>query len=162
MTHTASGFNVSAKTGSDGTDTLVNIERLKFSDMGLALDLNDHAGTVVKILGAIFGAATVSSPVAVGIGLGLIDGGMDETTLMQYALDVRLGKGFTPAAEVDLLFQNLVGVAPTAEQRSYWTGTVTSGQYTPAALAQMAADLDLNTNNIGLVGLIDSGVAFTG
>lgn len=162
VTHTASGFNVSAKTGNDGTDTLVGVERLKFADMGLALDLDDHAGTVVKILGAIFGAATVSSPVAVGIGLGLIDGGMSESALMQYALEVRLGKGFTPAAEVDLLFQNLVGVAPTAEQRSYWTGTVTSGQYTPVALAQMAADLDLNTNNIGLVGLIDSGVAFTG
>ena len=162
VTHTASGFNVIAKSGSDGTDSLVGVERLKFADMGLALDLNDHAGTVVKILGAIFGAATVASPVAVGIGLGLIDGGMNETALMQYALDVRLGKGFTPAAEVDLLFQNLVGVAPTAEQQSYWAGTITSGQYTPVALAQMAADLDLNTHNIDLVGLIDNGVAFTG
>lgn len=161
VTRNGAGFTVSARSGSDGTDSLVGIERLKFADMGLALDLNDHAGTVVKILGAVFGAATVASPVAVGIGLGLIDGGMNETALMQYALEVRLGKSFTPAAEVDLLFQNLVGVAPTAEQRSYWTGTVTSGQYTPAALAQMAADLDLNTNNIGLVGLIDSGVAFT-
>ncbi|MFO1327151.1 MAG: hypothetical protein U1F56_07320 [Rubrivivax sp.] len=161
VTHTASGFSVSAGSGSDGTDSLVNIERLKFADMSLALDLNDHAGTVVKILGAVFGAATVSSPVAVGIGLGLIDGGMSESALMQYALEVRLGKGFTPAAEVDLLFQNLVSVAPTAEQMSYWTGTVTSGQYSPVALAQMAADLDLNTHNIGLVGLVDNGVPFS-
>jgi serralysin len=162
LTHTADGFTLTARSGSDGIDTLVNIERLKFADTGLALDLDHHAGTVVKILGAIFGAATVASPVAVGIGLGLIDGGMSEAALMQYALEVRLGKGFTPAAEVDLLFRNLVGVAPTAEQLNYWSGTLTSGQYTPVALAQMAADLDLNTSNIDLVGLIDSGVAFTG
>jgi Ca2+-binding RTX toxin-like protein len=161
LTRTASGFSVSASGSSDGTDNLIGVERLKFADLGVALDLDDHAGTVVKILGAIFGAAMAASPVAVGIGLGLIDGGMSEAALMQYALDVRLGEGFTPAAEVDLLFQNLVGVAPTAEQLSYWTGTVTSGQYTPVALAQMAADLDLNTLNIGLVGLIDSGVTFT-
>lgn len=162
LTHTAGGFTVSAKTGSDGIDTLVNIERLKFADMGVALDLNDHAGTVVKFIGAVFGAATVSSPAAVGIGLGLIDGGMSEAALMQYALEVRLGKGFTPAAEVKLLFENLVGAAPTTEQLAYWTGTLSSGQYTPVGLAQMAAELDLNTNNIGLVGLVDSGVAFTG
>jgi len=162
LTHTASGFTITARSGSDGSDTLVNIERLKFADISVALDLDDHAGTVVKILGAIFGAATVASPVAVGIGLGLIDGGMNETALMQYALEVRLGQGFTPAAEVDLLFRNLVGVAPTAEQSSFWTATVTSGQYTAAALAEMAAELDLNTNNIDLVGLIDHGVEFTG
>lgn len=161
LVRTADGFVVTARSGSDGRDALSGVERLRFADIGLALDLDGAAGTTVKILGALFGAATAQQPAAVAIGLGLLDGGMSAATLMQYALDVRLGKGFSTADEVRMLFQNLVGVAPTAEQLAYWTGTVASGLYTQAGLAQMAADLDLNTVQVNLVGLHDTGVAFS-
>lgn len=162
ITHGNGGFVVSARAGNEGSDTLIDIERLRFADGGLALDLQGHAGTVVRYIGAVFGASLVGSPAAVGIGLGLIDAGMSEAALMQYALEARMGKGFTPADEVKLLYQNLVGTPPGAAELSYWTGTLGSGQYNPVGLAQMAADLELNAINIGLVGLADSGVAFTG
>ncbi len=41
--------------GSQGVDTLVSIERLKFSDTLLAIDLEGNAGTTAKILGSVFG-----------------------------------------------------------------------------------------------------------
>lgn len=161
LTPTADGFVLAARSGGDGRDTLAGVERLRFADTGLALDLDGAAGTTVKILGALFGAATVQQPAAVAIGLGLLDGGMSAATLMQYALEARLGKGFGVADEVRVLFQNLVGAAPTAEQLAYWTDTVASGLYTPVALAQMAAELDLNTVPINLIGLHDTGVAYS-
>lgn len=151
---------VTALSGSEGTDTLVGVERLKFSDTQVALDLKSNAGEVVKVLGAVFGAPLVASADAVGIGLSLFDGGMSYDAVMQYALEVRLGRGFSAADEVKVLFQNLVGAPPSAAELSYWVGTLTSGQYTPVGLAHMAADLELNALNIDLVGLQDVGVPF--
>ncbi len=40
--------------GTDGTDTLTNVERLKFSDFSVAPDVSGYAGTTAKILGAVF------------------------------------------------------------------------------------------------------------
>src|SRR5690606_36593829 len=48
-------FYLTAMDGQSGFDTLVNIERLAFSDTLVALDLDGHAGTVVQLLGAVFG-----------------------------------------------------------------------------------------------------------
>ena len=68
-------------------DTLLNIERLEFDDAHLALDLDNHAGQVAKLLGAVFGTTSVSNPSYVGIGLNQADRGLDYDQLGQYALD---------------------------------------------------------------------------
>lgn len=41
-----------------------------------------------------------------------IDNNMDYTTLMKLALDTKLGGGFTNIDEVNLLYENLVGISP--------------------------------------------------
>ena len=146
--------------GADGTDSLSSVERLKFSDKSVALDLDGNAGLTAKILGAIFGAAAVSNKEYVGIGLTLLDGGMSYADLMQVALNAKLGTGFSNAAEVNLLYQNLVGVLPSAADLDYWTGALSSGQFTQSSLAQMAAGLNSNTTNINLIGLQQTGIEF--
>ncbi|MDP2793027.1 MAG: hypothetical protein Q8O25_02930 [Sulfurisoma sp.] len=146
--YTVSGFN------------LTNIERLHFTDVNLALDVTGNAGTTAKILGAVFGAASVSNTAYVGIGLSYLDNGMSYPDLLLLALNARLGAGFSNAAEVNLLYQNLVGSLPSVADLDYWTGTLTSGQFTQASLAVTAADLDLNTTNINLVGLAQVGIEY--
>ncbi|MBK7060988.1 MAG: hypothetical protein IPH51_10950 [Rubrivivax sp.] len=157
---TTSGFTVSDKSGADGVDTLTRIERLKFADFGLAGDLDGNAGETVKILGAVFGASAVHIKEAVGLGLSLLDSGMSYPDLMQYALQAQLGPNFSDTAEVNLLYQNLVGVAPPPDQLTYWLTELGSGHYTHASLAQMAADLTENLVNINLVGLQQTGIEF--
>ena len=152
--------SVRALTG--GTiDTLANIERLQFTDRNVALDLNGAAGTTAKILGAVFGRESLANTSYVGIGLSLLDGGMSYQDLMQLALNARLGAGFSDAAEVNLLYQNLVGVPPSAADLGYWTGTLGSGQFSQASLAVMAADLELNAANINLAGLVRMGIEYS-
>ena len=56
VTLSQSRWNVFAGT-SLGTDELINVERIKFTDKYLAIDLNGNAGTVAKILGAFLGAS---------------------------------------------------------------------------------------------------------
>lgn len=156
----AQGASVQALQGSEGSDALDGIERIEFADGALAFDLSGHAGATARILGAVFGPAAVGNAGYAGIGLRLLDGGMGDNELMQLALDAALGSGFSHAALVTLLYTNLVGQAPGQPDLDYWTGTLASGQYTPVALAWMAAELELNAQNIGLAGLADTGLAY--
>ena len=159
ITRTSTGFNVSG--GAEGTDTLTNIERLQFSDKSVALDISGNAGTTAKILGAVFGAASVSNMQYVGIGLSYLDGGMSYQDLMQLALNARLGAGFSNTAEVNLLYQNLAGVLPSAADLSYWVGRLTAGQFSQASLGVLAAEDGSNTVNINLVGLAQTGIEYS-
>jgi serralysin len=85
---------------------------------------------------------------------------MSYENLMQLALDAKLGNGFSNAAEVSLLYQNLVGSQPSQADLDYWTGTLASGQYSQASLGVMAADLELNAANIDLIGLASTGLEY--
>jgi len=156
----AKGATVVAKQGADGSDTLAGVERVHFADQALAFDLDGNAGITARVLGAVFGVAAVGNAAYAGIGLALLDGGMSRNDLMQLALETRLGAGFTAAAEVTLIYQNLLGFAPSADELAHWTGQIGSGAFTNAALANMAADLALNAQNIGLTGLVDTGLAY--
>jgi hypothetical protein len=163
----ASGFELVRKDGS-GTVSLTNVERLTFSDQKLALDLNanagngGNAGSVAKILGAVFGAGAVARPDFVGIGLSLLDSGnYTETSLLGYALDVALGPNASPQAVVDLLYYNLVGVKPDAQTEKSFVDLITNHTYTAASLGDMAANTDLNKANIHLTGLQQTGLAYS-
>lgn len=147
--------------GRDGTDTLTNVERLKFSDENVALDVGGNAGTAAKVLGVIFGASAVSNKQYAGIGLGLVDGGMSYQDLMQVALNFKLGAGFSNEAEIKLLFQTLAGATPSAADLAYWSGTITSNQFTQVSLAVLAADTAINANNIQLTGLAATGLEYS-
>ena len=155
---TSTGYTVASAL--DGTDMLTHIERLKLSDISVALDLAGNAGTVAKILGAVFGPAEVYNEVYAGIGLYYIDGGMTYESLMQLAIDARLGAGASHQAVVDVLYTNVVGVPPGDADRAYFVGLLDSGAYTVAGLGVMAADIDFNLANINLVGLAQQGLEY--
>lgn len=155
------GWLLRDSTGVEGADTLIGVERLRFADGHVALDLDGNAGEVAKILGAVFGADSVyDHPEYVGIGLSLIDGGMSVPDLTQLALEARLGTQASPAAVVNLLYFNLVGVQPPSADLQYFVGLLDSRQMTATELAHMAAELDLNLANIDLVGLSEGGLFY--
>ena len=68
LTETATGWQLADRRGRDGTDTLVDVERLHFSDTGLALDLDGHAGSVARLVGTLFGPAGLARTDLVGAG----------------------------------------------------------------------------------------------
>lgn len=147
--------------GSDGTDILVDIERIKFPDISLALDLAGNAGITAKILGAVFGRESVSNKVYAGIGLSLLDDGMSYEALMQLAINVALGANATNhTAVVDLLYENVVGFKPSAAEETYFVELLDSGAYTAASIGIVAAENALNQANIDLVGLSQDGLAY--
>lgn len=158
--HTIGAGGASVTGGVSGADTLVSIERLVFDDVRLAFDLSGNAGTVARLLGAVFGASFVNNPGYAGIGLSLADSGMSPAELAQLAIDVRLGANPSNAQLVDLLYTNVMGVVPDAGTRQYFVSFIEGGQYTQAGLAILAADSSFNATHIGLTGLAATGLAY--
>lgn len=140
-----------------GTDQLSHIERLQFNDGSLALDIDGHAGLVARILGAVFGPPSVGNQVYVGIGLALLDGGMAYEDLC--ALAMRAAGKSSPDDVVTLLWTNVVGSPPTAEDKAPFVKMLDEGT-TVGALTALAANTNLNVEHVDLVGLAGTGLAF--
>lgn len=152
----ASGADVRDKLGLEGTDRLVSIERIHFGDVSLALDMTGHAGTVLKILGTVFGPDAIHNKAYAGIGLHYLDQlGYSDSELMALALNVRLGSQVDdPAQVVSLLYTNVVGGPPPAQALDSFVAMLQSGQYTATSLAMMASQTDLNLARVGLIGTV--------
>ncbi len=147
--------------GPEGSDTLIEIERIQFSDTSLALDLDGNAGITAMILGAVFGPESLSNKAYAGIGLNLLDHGMHFEALMQLAIDTALGADATNhVAVVNLLYENVVGSPASAADAAYYVGLLDNGTHTVASIGVMAAETTLNQENINLVGLSQTGLEF--
>ena len=147
--------------GPDGTDIVAGIERLQFTDQLLALDLNGNAGITAKTLGVVFGPESISNQTFVGIGLSLLDDGLPYEELMQFAINAALGPDASNyAAVVDLLYENVVGIVPAAAEQAYYIDFLNTGMHTVASIGIFAAETELNQENVNLMGLSQTGLAY--
>jgi len=141
-------------------DTLRNIERLKFNDKHIALDLDGNAGKTIKLLGLLLGKDQATDKTYVGAGLKILDDGMPYEQLMQAALDVILGANASSLSVVEMIWENLIGLPTPADNIGQYSALIDNGTYTAAELAIVAADHSLNTTAIDLVGLALTGVEY--
>ena len=160
ITKQSNTFSVTNK-NSGVTDTLNGFSRIKFSDIGFAYDLNSSAGQVAKIIGAVFGSASITNTAFVGIGLKLFDQGNTYQDILNIALNFKLGAGYSNETEIILLYKNLVNVQPSALETTTWVNQIQNKTYTQISLAQFACDSSFNTNNIGLTGLLQTGIIYS-
>lgn len=138
-------------------DILTGVERLKFSDKSIAIDITGNAGTTAKILGAVFGKDSISNKNYVGIGLHFLDAGWSYDNLAVLALDAAGAK--TNDQIVSLLWTNVIGSKPTATDKAPYISLLENGM-TAGALAHLAADSSYNITNINLVGLAQTGIEY--
>lgn len=153
----ATAVGISVGLGGE-TDTLTNVERLQFANLKTAFDLDDSAGKTAKILGAVFGKESVTNKAFAGIGLSLLDGGMGYEQLATLAMNAA-GKS-TSADVVALLWTNLFGAGPSAQQAAPFEALLDNQQFTVGGLTVLAADNELNIANINLVGLSQTGLDY--
>jgi hypothetical protein len=141
----------------DGTQQTSGVERLKFSDTHVALDLDGNAGTAVKLIAAVFGKSAISNKEYVGIGLNLLDSGVSYAALGDLALNAA---GLKTADQiVSALWKNVVGTTGTTENKAPFIDLLQKGM-TGGELVKLAADTSINTTNIDLVGLSKTGIEY--
>lgn len=141
----------------DGSDTLMNVERLKFNDMNLAFDFNGDAGTVATILAMVFGAAGLSNATYAGAGLRLLEQGMSAGELAKVALQAAGAQ--SPEAVVDLLWQGTYSRHPSAKEALPYIHALQNG-LDAGALTLQAINYALSFDAIDLTGVYESGLAY--
>jgi hypothetical protein len=149
--------------GAGATDTLVGIQRIKFTDGSLALDLGVHqsAGEAVLLLNAAMGSSALSNQTLVGEAIGFFDGG---GTLLQGASGIiSTGKvSFASnSAFVSTVWQNVMGSPIDQADLTAFTNDLNHGVFTQTSLLALAADTTNNQVSVNLVGLATHGIHYS-
>jgi hypothetical protein len=135
----------------DGKDELINIERLQFADINLALDINGTAGQAYRIYEAVLGRA----PDLEGLGYWIndMDNGVSLTTIAQGFIaspEFQDKYGVNPSYDtyVNLLYQNILDRAPDEVGLNYWLTNMRNGVDSPAAVLASFSEGYENTANV--------------
>ena len=158
VTRAGNGFTVS---GPDGADALANVERIKFADANVALDIAGNGGQTFRLYQAAFDRA----PDAGGLGYWMkqMDGGASLVSVAGGFVSSKefadLYGGSNPTAEVfvEKLYTNVLHRKPDAAGYDYWVKVVKDGaakEVVLAAISESAENVD------ALAGLIGNGFAY--
>jgi hypothetical protein len=162
---------IDSVTNRSGTDTLINVERIKFSlpepTVGvnsIALDIapTDNAGSVYMLYKAAFNRA----PDAGGMGYWLAakDSGKDIVTSLAQGFVVseefteKYGTNPSNSAYVDKLYQNVLGRAGEVGGVAYWKQELDAGRISKAAVLVQFATLAEGAANVA--SLIANGIPY--
>ncbi|MBZ2206688.1 FG-GAP-like repeat-containing protein [Massilia soli] len=155
---TSSGFTVS---GPDGVDTLANVERLKFADASVALDISGSGGQTFRLYQAAFDRAPDTG--GLGYWMKQMDGGASLAGVAAGFVNSKefadLYGGNNPTAElfVEKLYTNVLHRKPDAGGYEYWVKVVKDG----APKADVLAAISESQENIdALATLIGNGFVY--
>jgi hypothetical protein len=160
------GFGVTDNTGNGGHDALINVERVKFDDGSLALDVDGSAGQIFRLYSAAFSRSAEAD------GLGYWISRMDHgTPLTQVAkefmtgqpeFDALYGVNPTNASFVNQLYHNVLHRDADADGFNYWVNVLNSSGDKTEARAQMLIGFSDSAENQALViGSLQHGLAYT-
>lgn len=155
-------FTVTDRGGLFGTDTLDRVERLEFSDVKLAFDMDGSAGNTARMIGAALGTASLV-PAYVKEGLTLFDAGWTTTQVASLVVGLPLFTSLAGSGSntdfVNLVYRNVTGVAPSPGELNLYAGMLDSGA-SRADLLAMAAGTAVNAQHVNLVGLAATGLEY--
>lgn len=161
VTGTSTGVTVTHRTGGDGTDTLVNIERLQFSNTNVAIDVAGHGGQAYRLYQAAFNR----TPDVAGLGyqMNALDTGMALSQVAQNFLDspefsATYG-GLDTGQFVTQLYANVLHRAPDTGGFAFHIGNLSSGANTRADV--LVGFSESPENQVALIGTIQNGMAYT-
>jgi Ca2+-binding RTX toxin-like protein len=148
--------------GPDGTDTLIDIERLEFDDVTIALDISGTAGQAYRLYQAAFNR----TPDKDGLGYWVkqLDAGHSLQTaasaFTQSGEFVALYGSSDPAAAVliEKMYQNVMHRASDAGGYNYWMGKLASGAVDKNSLLVNFSESAENQANV--IGVIQGGIEF--
>jgi hypothetical protein len=153
---------VTDNAGDGGIDTLLNVERLKFGDASVAVDIDGNGGKAYRVYQAAFDRA----PDAGGVGFWMfnLDSGVslvDIAAGFMASPEFLAMYGANPSTTefVSKLYENILNRPGEAAGINFWVGVIDGNHATRAAVL---ADFSGQAENIALVGpTIQNGFVFT-
>jgi microcompartment protein CcmK/EutM len=159
ITKDSQSFKVLDKTKATGTDTVMNCERLVFSDATVALDIDGNAGQAYRIYQAAFNRTPDNDGLSYWIGL--MDKGTSLATVSSaFIASAEFQKlyGASPANSVFVtkLYDNVLHRAPDAGGYNYWLGMLNNGNIDKTnALMNFS---ESSENKAGVINVIQNGI----
>jgi hypothetical protein len=155
------GFAVDDRAGANGHDTLVNVERIRFSDGAVALDLGGSAGQAYRLYQAAFDRTPDLPGLRYWIaqmdrGLSLNDAAAAFSASKEFVQ--MYGANSTDAQFVDLLYQNVLHRQPEAAGYAYWMESL--GTHQLAREAMLGIFSESIENQAQVIGSIEHGIDF--
>ncbi len=160
VTKTATGWTVSST--ADGSDTLTNVERLKFVDSNFALDVSGAAGQAYRIYQAAFNRVPDSA--GLGSWIYVMDQGWTLNAVAQGFVNSDEFKklyasSVTNAQIVSKMYENVLHRTPDPDGYAFWVGVLDRGA---ATVAEVLAGIgESGENQTALVGVIGNGFSYT-
>jgi hypothetical protein len=161
ITKSGAGWSVVDNSGVDGSDQLTSIERLRFSDVTLALDVNGDAGQAYRIYQAAFGRAPDQA--GLGFWIKFMDAGMSLTEVAAGFMASSEFKGIyganpSHADFVNKLYLNVLHRPGDAAGVQFWLTALDNPEISPASV--LAAFAESNENQVALIGVIGNGFSY--
>ena len=134
-----------------------NFERLKFNDINIALDMYGNAGSVVKILGAMFGSVAANNKYIFSEWLREIDTGLGYSGLVDKALDILADS--SDEIFIGSIYYNVTNTLVDDEAVKHYLSMLEDG-LSRKDLAEIAIDYQGNLDNIDFIGLSKTGIEY--
>ncbi|MBC3832055.1 DUF4214 domain-containing protein [Undibacterium amnicola] len=154
-------FMIKDKLGEEGTDQVVQIERLLFDDYALAFDVNGAAGQAYRLYQAAFDR----KPDLEGLGywINKLDDGMNLTRVANEfyrsaEFQTLYGSYTSNASFITTLYQNVLHRAPDHGGFDYWNYKLNSGDMSRAEV--LVSFSESAENQAQIIGQIQSGIEY--
>jgi Ca2+-binding RTX toxin-like protein len=160
---TSGGITVSDKSGAEGTDSLLNTERIRFSDGAIAFDLDGNAGQAFRIYQAAFDRAPDLS--GLGFWIAQMDRGVSLQALASSFIQSEefgdlYGTSLSVDAFVTQLYQNVLHRAAEPDGYAYWFNALNAND-TLEMRAAVLASFSEGFENVGQVAqVIAAGIEY--
>lgn len=157
-----SSGNYIVSSPSTGTDTLTNIERIKFADKTIALDTEGNGGQAYRVYQAAFNRKPDASGLGFWInsldkGASLVD--VSNGFINSAEFQSQYGTNPTVADFVNKLYQNVLHRAGEPSGVAYWHNELNTGHQTKAQV--LAGFSDSTENKAAVIGVIQNGFEYT-
>lgn len=160
VTKTANGLTVKHNTGSDGTDTLANIERIRFSDASMAFDSDGNGGQAYRLYQAAFNRTPDSS--GLGFQINALDSGFSLTQVAQNFINspefAKTYGSLSDSQFVTQLYANVLHRAADSGGLAYHVNNLAGGVTRAQTLVGFSESPE---NQAALIGVIGNGFDFT-
>ena len=148
-----------AKDGSSGFDTLLNIERLQFTDTTVILDISGVAGQAYRIYQAAFNRTPDNGGLKYWIGL--MDGGYTLAGVASgfiASAEFKTLYGSNPTNElfVSKLYDNVLHRTPDEGGYNYWVGLLNTNKID--SISTLINFSESTENQAGVIGVIQNGI----
>ena len=160
IAHNSDGSFTVARAGGTATDTLVNTERLQFSDAKVEIDIDGHGGQAYRLYQAAFDRAPDLS--GLGFQMNALDTGL---TLSQVAgnfiaspeFQAKYGASIDNTTFITLLYQNVLHRAPDSGGLQFHLNELATGQSRADVLTHFSESPE---NQANVIGTIQDGMAY--